>query len=398
MKMLFLLACSFFMSPFVFLAGSTPITTECALFLFDNGDKNMIASMLNFAQKQDRERLKRLDFKIVFMGPSAEGMAHEPFCNYPDKLIHYKELGVEESIDAAWKRERKISPNSLGKLLDSLRIKKKVWLTVSCAVCEQIATQYDKEGIAVAAFRDNPSPIGDTDYFTVAEAVQQAAQTLIVPSALFCFPEKKVIVVGSGPIEEWCDASKFLNKQKIRDHLELSTQLPILVFTGSYGVDYEARFRYFLDLLPAEAPVELLIVPHPRFKGALEKQICAERNLPYKILGEFETHPARKIKTIEALFVADAVATVDATSTVVYQANALKKKVLYPIKQPSKASDLFFEKRLLLHVTSSEEVLYHMKEAKEHPADRDVFELLDMPKEGAQRLWSAFLAGLPSAE
>jgi hypothetical protein len=37
--------------------------TDYAIFLFDNGDKNMVASMLNYAQKQDASVLDHLDFR-----------------------------------------------------------------------------------------------------------------------------------------------------------------------------------------------------------------------------------------------------------------------------------------------------------------------------------------------
>src|SRR5437868_2316858 len=86
-----------------FIHGDLPIRTDHAIFLFDNGEKNMVASMLNYAREHDREALDHLDFRIIFMGASTDAMSKEPFCHYPDKLIHYKHLGIVETIDHTWK-------------------------------------------------------------------------------------------------------------------------------------------------------------------------------------------------------------------------------------------------------------------------------------------------------
>src|ERR1700733_15822544 len=87
---------------------SLPVQTDYAIFLFDNGEKNMVASMLKYAEENDREALQNLDFRIVFMGASIDAMGKEPFCHYPEKLIHYKQLGIGETIDHHWKRDGRL--------------------------------------------------------------------------------------------------------------------------------------------------------------------------------------------------------------------------------------------------------------------------------------------------
>ena len=49
-----------------------PIQTDYAIFLFDNGEKNIVASMLNYAEQHDKAILDAMDFRIVFMGAAID--------------------------------------------------------------------------------------------------------------------------------------------------------------------------------------------------------------------------------------------------------------------------------------------------------------------------------------
>lgn len=400
---LFLL--SSLVSPIGLLSSSDiSIRTDTVIFLFDNGDKNMVASMLNYARKQDASTLDHLNFKIVFMGASTDAMSKEPFCYYPDKLIHYKQLGLEETIDHTWKRDRKLNQSSIEKLSQSLNIQKKVWVGVSCSIFEQLIQHYqDNSDIEIVALRDNPSPDGDTDYFLVADKIQNIAKKVAVPSkaaAAKLNPQnQEIVVIGHGPIEEWCKEAKGLDKEEIITRLGLNALIPIIVYAGTYGDYYENCFKAFLELLPNEA-MQVLIVPHPRYKGIVEKKNCANlKNEIAKltIIGEFEADPRKNAKTIEALYIADAIVTADATSTIVFQANALKKKVLYINTTSSQVSDRLCAKKLIQKMTSSEEFLDLIrniqltKGIEPSSSFEDVFELLGIPKNGAKLLWQEFL-------
>ncbi|MBI3236864.1 MAG: hypothetical protein HYZ48_04100 [Chlamydiales bacterium] len=378
------------------------IQTDYAIFLFDNGDKNMIGSMLHYAKEHDPETLDRLNFRIIFMGASTDAISQEPFCHYPDKLIHYKDLKLEETIDNTWKRDQKLSPGSIQKLCQSIDVQKKVWVGVSCSIFEQILLHY-QDKLEALALRDNPSPDGDTDYFRVADQIQSIANKVAVPSKAISAKldplHQKITVIGHGPIEDWCRLSDHLNREKIIERLGLNPQLPIIVYAGVYGDFYENSFQMFLDLIPNE-PVQILIVPHPRYKGILEKKLCAKfkSNLPrLAIIGEFEICPTKNAKTLEALHIADAIFTADATSTVVFQANALKKTVLYVNPVSSPVSENLCTKKLIQKIENTEAfsaLIQEIRSAKKagkpfsHP---DVFELLDMPRDGSKLLWEELL-------
>ncbi len=388
----------------LFASPSAPVETDYAIFLFDNGEKNMIASMLKYAEENDKSTLDNLDFRIVFMGAAVDAMAKEPFSHYPEKLIHYKQMGIEETVDHQWKRDRRLGSDSLNQLAKNLSIRKKLWVGVSCSIFEQIVQRYqDSSDIEVVALRDNPSPDGDTDYFRIAQEVQNAAHKIAVPSKAISnqleSSDKQAVVIGHAPIEEWKEEARGLDKEAIMSRMGLDPGLPIIVYAGVYGDFYQKCFERFLDLVP-DKNVQVLIVPHPRYKGAVEIQLCenAKRKSPYfKIVGEFIEDVSRMIKTVEALSVADIVVTADATSTVVFQSNALGKKVLYVNPVSSEVSKAFAEKKLIYPLFSREEFVKLINSiSKENknpscPSAQDVFDLLGIPKQGAKLLWEEWL-------
>ncbi len=385
-------------------SSSTSINVDYAIFLFDNGEKNMIASMLNYARQHDPNALDHLNFRIIFMGASVDAMSKEPFCHYPDKLIHYKELGLEETIDRHWKRDQKLSQASIEKLVQGLNVQKKVWVGVSCSIFEQLLRYYQDHTTAeVVALRDNPNTDGDTDYFLVADEIQSIANKVAVPSLIASAKlnplSQQVAVIGHGPTEEWCDQTTHLNKQEIIERLHLNPQLPIIVYAGVYGDYYEECFNSFLKLVPDEA-IQVLIVPHPRYQGVIEKKNCAQLSnhvATFSIVGEFETDPTKKAKTVEALYIADAVVTADATSTVVSQANALKKKVLYINAVSSEVSNRLCAQKLLQKINNTEDFAnviqktLSTRDSKQPSSSKDVFELLGIPRDGAKLLWEELL-------
>ncbi len=373
------------------LSNGIPLKTDRAIFVFDNGEKNMIASMLRYAEANDKFTLDNLDFCIIFMGASLDSIDKEPFSHYPDKMIPYKELGIEESIDYQWKREEKITPKSIANLCRSMSVQKKIWTGVSCSIFTQLIELYQTNpSLEVVALKDNPSPDGDTDYFKVASEVQRAAYKIALPSKVD-YLDKEIAVIGHGPIEEWQIEAEQINKQAIVAKLGLDPLIPIIVYVGGYGDTYQESFERFLDLLP-DVKVQVLIVPHPRYKGSVEAKLC--QNFTYqwaqvKLVGEFVKEPSLRIKTVEAIAIGDLVITPDPTSTIVFQANALKKKVLYINKVSTKISEIFSDRKLIIPVLDSKQFLEVIKDPS--LAQEDIFSLLEIPKNGAKLLWDEFV-------
>ncbi len=397
MKSIFILLFTYVFLPVVsLLSVTTPLKTDRVIFLFDNGDKNMVASMLKYAEVNDKSTLDSLNFHIIFMGASIDSIDKEPFSHYPDRMVHYKELGIEETIDHQWKREEEISAKSIANLFRSMILEKKIWTGVSCSIFKQLIEHYQTNpNLEVLALRDNPSPDGDTDYFKVAREVQGVAHKIALPSKAICgdldYLDKEIAVIGHGPIEEWQEEAEQINKEAIFAKLGLDPLIPVVVYAGVYGDTYQESFERFLGLLP-DVKIQVLIVPHPRYQGAIETKLC--ENLAYqfakvKLVGEFVNDPSHRIKTVEAIAIGDLVITADATSTIVFHANALKKKVLYINKTSTKLSRGFSDKKLISPILDSKQFLEAIKDSSLE--QKDVFTLLEIPKNGAKLLWDEFV-------
>lgn len=381
-----------------------PIKTDYAIFLFDNGEKNFVASMLSYAEAHDPNKLEALDFRIVFMGASVDAMKQEPFCHFSDKLIHYKDLGIEEIIDRNWIRNAEISKVSLESLSSSLQVCQKAWFGVSCSVFGQMINELQKDqNLEVLAIRDNPNASGDTDYFTVARQVQDIAHKIAVPSAdaaKTLSSDKQVIIVGHPPLEEYVAQVNSLNKTAIIHKLGLEDSKPVIVYAGVYGPFYEEAFKQFLSLLQSDgvvsSDIQVIVVPHPRFKGAEEKRLCKALDIATKkriqIIGEFEELESQKAKTVEALAIADVVVTADATSTIVAQAKALGKTVLYVNPKSSQVSQDLCDKGILQRVVQPEDLVQAAESTRNQPGliEQSIFEMLGIPREGARLLWEVF--------
>lgn len=381
-----------------------PIKTDYAIFLFDNGEKNFVASMLSYAEAHDPNKLEALDFRIVFMGASVDAMKQEPFCHFSDKLIHYKDLGIKEIIDRNWVRNAEISKVSLESLSSSLQVCQKAWFGVSCSVFGQMINELQKDqNLEVLAIRDNPNASGDTDYFTVARQVQDIAHKIAVPSAdaaKTLSSDKQVIIVGHPPLEEYVAQVNSLNKTAIIHKLGLEDSKPVIVYAGVYGPFYEEAFKQFLSLLQSDgvvsSDIQVIVVPHPRFKGAEEKRLCKALDIATKkriqIIGEFEELESQKAKTVEALAIADVVVTADATSTIVAQAKALGKTVLYVNPKSSQVSQDLCDKGILQRLVQPEDLVQAAESTRNQPGliEQSIFEMLGIPREGARLLWEVF--------
>lgn len=371
-----------------------PIVTDNIIFLYDNGEKNMVASALRYGEKIGA--LEDIDFRVVFCGTSIDAMNEKPFSSYPDRLIHYKALGILEEVDKTWKREALLSKESLEALRSRLIVNNKVWTGVSCQLFSQILSLYQEEThLDVACLRDNPSPIGDTDYFVIADQVQQIAKKVLVPSslALEFLIGKETRIVGHSPMEDWLEEAVKVDYVSLCQRLSLDANRFIIVYSGSYGEHYTDYFKRFLSLIPTQKYVQVIIAPHPKYRGAIEKELCAGhdwKNATFRIIGNWEENPQNKASTQEAICIADLVIISDPTSTVVFQATGIGKKVALVNHLSATAVEAFIvSKGFIERLNTSEEVQTAYTEPSSNT--NDPFTLMGIPREGNRLLWEAFL-------
>lgn len=369
----------------------TPVETDFAIFLYDAGEKNMIASALRYGEKN--QTAEKLDFKVIFFGSSTASMKDPPFSLYPSKIIHYKTLGISEEVGADWSRGATLSKESLKALRAHLIVREKVWTGVSSDIFSQILSLYQENPtLEVACLRDNPSPVGDTDYFPIAKRVQSFANKVLIPStAIIDSLEGKIIsIIGHAPIEEWANNAKKVNIEALFQKLELDPHLPTITYAGGYGEEYEACFKQFLSLIP-DAELQVIIAPHPKFKGKVEKELVERYSWSktiVRIVGMWEEIEKNKANTMEAVSFANLVVCADPTSTVIFQANAIGKKVVLINLLPTLTGEIIASKGLLSRVETFEELQSAYSSLAENSIDP--FPLMGIPREGDRLLWEEF--------
>lgn len=336
------------------------LETDYLIVIFDNGEKNIVASMLSTLEASNETNLKNIDFKIVFMGASIDAMHDKPFSSFPEKMVHYKQLGIEEDIDRFWKRDQSLSVKSLRKLQESIRVRKKLLVGVSCLVCKNLLETFSE--IETIALWDNPNPNGASDYFPIAREVVASASKVFVPGIevfqALSHPNK--VITGHPSSEDWEKEALKISKVSILSSLSLDHSLPIIIFAGAYGDLYEKRLRRFLEVFPKDA-MHLIIAPHPRFQGELESRICPSY--------------LTSLTSLEALVVADGVVVPDPTSTIVFQAKVLKKKIYFAHEKSTR-----------------EEILEWM--SRQEDTKGDFYQEKQIPRGGAKRLLGAFFQSL----
>jgi hypothetical protein len=390
---------------------SFALQTDRAIFLFDTGETNFIACMLNYAEKYDTERLKSLDFRIILMGASLDAKHKDPFRLYPDKVISYKDLGIQELIDRNWERGQLLSDTSIAHLKKNIVITKKVWTGVSASIFRQIIELYHGHHVYCLALRDYPFVYDETtgsQYHShiVRQEVEKVA-SMVALSSTFSQDEvisvnSSVSVVGHPPCEDYYEQMHTINTQAALQRIGLDPKKPIILYAGTYQTDYPEMFDQFLQYLEAYKhtlhQIQLLIVPHPRYKGIVEKKMSKrldDMGICYRIVGEYEENPLFYIKTIEAVCCSNLVITSNATATLVLQANILSKKVIYiTSNSPDKVSTLLGQKHTITPVTNAYELVQEINTSLLHQETLyvpDIFHTFGIPKGAAATLWNMFI-------
>lgn len=195
-----------------------------------------------------------------------------------------------------------------------------------------------------------------------------------------------------------------IDTKAILQRMQLDPKKPIVLYAGTYVIDYPEMFGQFVDYVDACKDmfnhVQLLIVPHPRYKGIIEKKMVKRLDamgICYRIVGEYEEHHLLHIKTIEALCCSDVVITSNATATLVLQANSISKKVIYIDYHSDKMSTFLSQKKVVTPVTNPYQLAQELERIPFFQKDPvtfhapDMFQLLGIPKHAAATLWNMFI-------
>lgn len=391
--------------------------TDYAIFLFDPGETNYIASILAYATQHEKQQLDSLDFKIIYMGAACDSMAEPPFSLFSDKLIHIQEFGLQESIDRNGARNTFLSNASINRIKKMLTIKKTICTGCSIEVFAQIINAYP--GINSIAIRDYPfiynQEISSQKMsYEVACSVSSKATHVVVPSKLardeMAHLDSKVCVIGHPQTEDFCTLQSHIAVANVMERMHLDPTQPIVMYAGSYGPSYKDDFTRFISFACQAQSlfmnIQLLILPHPRYQCKIEQDTIyplEQAQIPARIVEHSESSSLQYMTTMEALSCADVLITQNPTSTMVLHANALNIPVIYLRDGPADSVAIMLEIKKLFYSTdsltglkSTIELLCNEKNSHQH-TDSNVFANLGIPKHAAQTAWRLLISDAPSS-
>jgi len=332
-------------------------TEEVLFVLQDAGETQALLPVIDLLEKTHQ------DYVIL-----AGGVAEEQLANHRH-VIHFSDLGANEKIDKTWKRDQKISPESLKHITSAIKAKKVV-SGVAFELHRQILEAFKDQGSETFAYWDNINPTGTDPYFHTAQKVAQVAQTLLVPSENFktYFPHAKC--VGQPSFERWEENLSLINKPK----LPFLHSGKTIVWVGGYGKEYEEAFVLFLEAAKEMNDYNVLISFHPKMGGVFEREKIKDDHI----------HLLTEISTMEAIALADTV--ICHQSTVGVQAAFAGKPVFYLIPPSQTYTNPVIEKKLAPRLQSAQALIQALENP--HSVSKDFFEEMQIPRHSTELIFN----------
>lgn len=342
---------------FFFFAYISLNAADILLVLQDAGETQALLPVIEHLEKADQ------DYVILAGGVAAEQLAGR------QHVIHFSDLGVSEKIDKTWKRDQKISLESLQRITSAIQ-PKKVISGVAFELHGQILESFAEQGSKTFAYWDNINASGTDPYFYTAQKVAQITQTLLVPSENFktYYPFAKC--VGQPSFEKWQETLSHLSKPSL-PYLHSGKTV---VWVGGYGKEYEEAFLLFLEAAKEMNGYNILVSFHPKMGGVFEREKIKDSRI----------HLLTEISTLEAVALADVV--ICHQSTVGVQAALAGKPVLYLIPPSQTYTNPVIEKRLVPCLQSKQALLYALENLQ--PTSKDFFEAMQIPRHSAELIFN----------
>jgi len=229
-----------------------------------------------------------------------------------------------------------------------------------------LASRLREQGLVTVGYHDGFQPPGGE---AISVQVSESFEEIWVPTEAvregFRGLGLETAVVGQPSLESWRRAAEDVDPHAVRGRQGLEDGDRVLLFAGQYGPGYEETLLSFLETmkvpLAADPGLILVLSPHPRTEGSLEREALVEMGWGSVTEPERPEGPAsggaaegsaeaagdanpravmlaEGLSTMEAAVIADAVLT--RASTVGTQAAFMGKEVVYFTPPSTFQSDL----------------------------------------------------------
>lgn len=198
-------------------------TCDTVFILQDAGETNALLPVLEkYAQNND-------NFLILTAGQATETLSQK--ISLKNKTLSFDQLGISETIDKTWKRDEKISDESVKKITDEIEAKKVV-SGVAFELHGQLLDAFKARKSRTFAYWDNINLEGTDPYFQTAQIVAKSPDHLLVPSTAFknAFPQADV--VGHPSYELWKEQLSGIQASTVSAKLPFALKSPVIVLLG----------------------------------------------------------------------------------------------------------------------------------------------------------------------
>jgi hypothetical protein len=337
-------------------------TFDTLFILQDAGETNALLPVLEkYAQNNE-------NFLILTAGQAAETLNQK--ISLKNKTLSFAQLGISEKIDKAWKRDERISDESVNKITDEIEAKK-VISGVAFELHGQLLDAFKTRKSQTFAYWDNINFEGTDPYFQTAQIVAKSPDHLLVPSTAFKNAYPQADVVGQPSYELWKQQLSGIQASTVSAKLPFALKSPVIVFLGGTGSEYDEAFKQFLSFAGDLKRYTILIAPHPLLEGQVEKKELEK-------LAFSHVHVIEKIwniSSMEAIAIADHV--ICHKSTTGINAGVAGRNVIYFIPANQTYTNLLIEKGGAPVASNVKELLKRLNTKK--ASSKDHFKTLNVP-------------------
>ena len=204
------------------------------------------------------------------------------------------------------------------------------------------------------------------------------------------------LVVGKPTLEEFQKIVENIDQEEILGRLKSITKdSPILVFSGTYGKEYEKAFALFINCINKAdwdaKKKQVIFQIHPSSDGKFEKEYC-EKHLEANVDYTISTRDvSQKLSIEEAMAISDLFITYNSSSN--FQAAISGKKIANVIPDGDPYTTSLLKLDIAMKISSPESLVDSIQTMRTFEVD-SIYRYMGIPKNSVQLIIQAIDQGL----
>ncbi|GAA4649367.1 hypothetical protein GCM10023116_16410 [Kistimonas scapharcae] len=289
------------------------------------------------------------------------------------------------SENAANDRTQRLDKETLERIATQLR-PAIVVTGMSHAIQAQLANRFKTAGATTMAFYDNFDLVSQAQFAVPWLETTSGVDELLLPGhyqavdagKLPAFANSQISISGNPALEQWDIVFLVANPVQEKQRLALDPKRPVILFTGGYGDEYEHWLQLFLQAMAERPDLQVLIAPHPKTDGQLERSSVAALKLTNVSVRD------GALSTAQLATAADLVVT--HKSTTGFQAAWQGLPVLFVAADDY--TNILIDAGLASRASSWQQILNNVHRTIDQPRHRETvsFQTLGVPEQSLQRI------------